>query len=126
MDSTSSRIGERTYTGTLAFLSLIHSPMLGYSLILPQGGHNFRTWNRELPQSLEWLSHRLTPALSADSSGATGRQLARAARNLASVAEPARSTQQAGLRAQEHRGSLPHGRQRLPGQRPEPRRAGPS
>ena len=33
------------------------------SLFLPQGGHNFTTWNRELPQSLEWLSARLQPAI---------------------------------------------------------------
>jgi enterochelin esterase-like enzyme len=59
---TSSRVGERTYPGTLAFLRLIHAPMSGYSLILPQGGHNYGTWDRELPQCLEWLSKRLTPA----------------------------------------------------------------
>ncbi|GEM_PF-434009 len=56
---TSSRVGEKTYPGTLAFLRLVHPPMRGYSLILPQGGHNFRTWHRELPQSLEWLLARL-------------------------------------------------------------------
>ena len=38
----------------------IHPPMRGYSLIIPQGGHNFRTWDRELPPSLEWLSRRLS------------------------------------------------------------------
>jgi hypothetical protein len=26
------------------------------------GGHNFRTWDRELPPSLVWLSRRLSPA----------------------------------------------------------------
>jgi S-formylglutathione hydrolase FrmB len=60
---TSSRVGERGYPAALAFLRLIRPPMQGYSLILPQGGHNYRTWNRELPQSLEWLSKRLTPAV---------------------------------------------------------------
>src|SRR6266567_3131952 len=59
---TSSRVGEKDLPGTLAFLRLIHYPMRGYSLLVPQGGHNFRTWQRELPQSLEWLSQRLTPA----------------------------------------------------------------
>ena len=59
---TSSRIGERTYQGTLAFLQLIRPPMRGYSLILPQGGHNFTSWGRELPQSLIWLSQRLRAA----------------------------------------------------------------
>jgi enterochelin esterase-like enzyme len=57
---TSSWVGERTLAGTLAFLREIHPPMRGYSLIIPQGGHNFRTWNRELPPSLEWLSHMLS------------------------------------------------------------------
>jgi S-formylglutathione hydrolase FrmB len=28
-----------------------------------QGGHNYRTWVRQLPQSLEWLNQRLTPAV---------------------------------------------------------------
>jgi enterochelin esterase-like enzyme len=59
---TSSCIGEKDLPGTLAFVRLIRPPMQGYSLILPQGGHNYRTWVRELPQSLEWLSQRLTPA----------------------------------------------------------------
>jgi enterochelin esterase-like enzyme len=57
---TSSWVGEQTLPGTLAFLREIHPPMRGYSLIIPQGGHNFRTWSRELPPSLEWLSRRLS------------------------------------------------------------------
>jgi len=57
---TSSRTGERSLPGTLAFLHEIRPPMRGYSLIIPQGGHNFRTWNRELAPSLEWLSRHLS------------------------------------------------------------------
>ncbi len=60
---TSSEVGERSLPGTLSFLRLIRPPMRGFSLIVPQGGHNYRTWNRELPQSLEWLTRRLTPAV---------------------------------------------------------------
>jgi enterochelin esterase-like enzyme len=60
--ATTSRSGELSYPGTLYFLRNVHPPMHGYSLILPQGGHNYRTWDRELPQSLEWLSKRLAPA----------------------------------------------------------------
>jgi enterochelin esterase-like enzyme len=56
---TSSKIGEKTYPGTLAFVSLVRPPMQVYTLYLPQGGHNFRTWIRELPQALVWLSKRL-------------------------------------------------------------------
>jgi enterochelin esterase-like enzyme len=70
---TSSRVGERSLPGTLAFLQLIHAPMHGYSLILPQGGHNYRTWDRQLPQSLEWLSKRLTPAVPQQSGAALQR-----------------------------------------------------
>ncbi|HXP21519.1 MAG TPA: alpha/beta hydrolase-fold protein [Streptosporangiaceae bacterium] len=58
----SSDSGEKNLPGTIAFLSLIHPPMRGYSLILRQGGHNYFTWRRELPQSLEWLSSELSPA----------------------------------------------------------------
>jgi len=37
--------------------------MHGYSLFLQQGGHNYGTWVRQLPQSLEWLNQRLTPVV---------------------------------------------------------------
>jgi enterochelin esterase-like enzyme len=60
---TSSLVGEKTYPGTVQFLRLIKPPMRGYSLFLPQGGHNFQSWGRELPQALEWLSMRLRPAV---------------------------------------------------------------
>jgi enterochelin esterase-like enzyme len=57
---TSSWVGEQTLPGTLAFLRLIHPPMRGYSLIIPQGGHNFHTWRGELPPSLKWLGSHLS------------------------------------------------------------------
>jgi enterochelin esterase-like enzyme len=60
---TSSKVGERTYGGTLRFVSLVKPPMQAYTLYLAQGGHNFATWGRELPQALAWLSARLTPAV---------------------------------------------------------------
>jgi S-formylglutathione hydrolase FrmB len=59
---TSSRQGELDLPGTLAFLKLIRPPMRGYSLIVPSGGHNYGTWQGQLPQSLEWLNQRLSPA----------------------------------------------------------------
>jgi Putative esterase len=68
----SSRVGERTYPGTLAFLNLIRPPMRGYWLFLPQGGHNYTSWGRELPPSLIWLSQRLRPAVPQASGPATG------------------------------------------------------
>jgi enterochelin esterase-like enzyme len=55
----SSASGEKSLPGTLGFLRLVKPPMRGYALILPRGGHNYYTWRRELPQSLEWLSRRL-------------------------------------------------------------------
>jgi S-formylglutathione hydrolase FrmB len=30
------------------------------SIILPSGGHNFNTWKREIPPTLQWLSTKLT------------------------------------------------------------------
>jgi S-formylglutathione hydrolase FrmB len=59
---TSSVQGELTYGGTVHFVSLVRPPMRVYTLYLPQGGHNFGTWDRELPAALRWLSERLTPA----------------------------------------------------------------
>jgi S-formylglutathione hydrolase FrmB len=29
------------------------------SIILESGGHNFNTWRREIPATLEWVSGRL-------------------------------------------------------------------
>jgi S-formylglutathione hydrolase FrmB len=58
---TTSRMGEDDYQPTLRFLSMVRPPMHGYGLILPVGGHNFRTWEREIGQALGWLSPRLTP-----------------------------------------------------------------
>lgn len=57
----STAIGEQTLPATMRFLRLIRPPMRGYSLILPQGGHNYFTWRRMVPQSLQWLSQRLSP-----------------------------------------------------------------
>ncbi|MEV7803818.1 alpha/beta hydrolase-fold protein [Microbispora sp. NPDC088329] len=56
---TSSRQGESDYQATERFLSAVKPPMRASSLILPSGGHNFATWNRELPQALPWLAQQL-------------------------------------------------------------------
>lgn len=60
---------EKVYPGTRAFLRVIRAPMRGYSLYLPQGGHNYHNWYRLLPQCLEWLSQRLTPAQPTSAAG---------------------------------------------------------
>lgn len=56
---TSSKVGESDYGATLRFLAAVKPPMQASSLILPSGGHNFDTWNRELPQALPWLAQQL-------------------------------------------------------------------
>ncbi|MFE6751838.1 alpha/beta hydrolase [Kitasatospora purpeofusca] len=50
---------------TEAFVAATRSPMkVSYSM-LETGGHNFETWSKLLPSSLEWISQRLTvPAAS--------------------------------------------------------------
>ena len=59
----SSRQGEYDYPATERFIAAVKGPMQVSSLILPSGGHNFATWNRETPQALRWLGARLrTPA----------------------------------------------------------------
>ncbi|MEV4097337.1 alpha/beta hydrolase [Streptosporangium saharense] len=64
---TSSEKGESDYADTRAFLALARDPMRAASLILPSGGHNFNTWNREIPQVLPWLGQQLhTPARSTE------------------------------------------------------------
>ncbi|MEW9547084.1 alpha/beta hydrolase [Nonomuraea sp. NPDC050783] len=57
---TTSRRGEADYRATRRFLAAVRPPMRASSLILPSGGHNFNTWNRELPQALPWLAQQLT------------------------------------------------------------------
>jgi enterochelin esterase-like enzyme len=55
----SSRQGEFDYKATQQFVAAVRAPMRVSSLILPSGGHNFDTWNRETPQALRWLGARL-------------------------------------------------------------------
>ncbi|MFD8215285.1 alpha/beta hydrolase-fold protein [Streptomyces sp. NPDC059697] len=59
---TSSKVGEHNYKETLKFISLVQSKQRTRiaSIILDSGGHNFNTWRREIPATLEWLSGRLS------------------------------------------------------------------
>ncbi|WP_073926600.1 alpha/beta hydrolase-fold protein [Streptomyces sp. CB03911] len=59
---------EEDYAATQAFLgvaqqaSVAHPELRVDSLFLDDGGHNFDSWRRELPASLEWMSdHLATP-----------------------------------------------------------------
>ncbi|MET9257964.1 alpha/beta hydrolase-fold protein [Streptomyces sp. NPDC003717] len=58
---TSSKVGETNYQETLEFIDRAkrRGPTRVSSIILDSGGHNFNTWRREIPATLEWLGERL-------------------------------------------------------------------
>jgi enterochelin esterase-like enzyme len=67
----SSRQGEYDYKATEQFIGAVKAPMAVSSLILPSGGHNFETWNRETPLALRWLgAHLKVPGGPAAGAGA--------------------------------------------------------
>ena len=51
--------GHDGYPDTRRFLSEVKPPMQVTAMVMSHGGHNFRTWDRELPTALHWLSGRL-------------------------------------------------------------------
>ncbi|MFE7230587.1 alpha/beta hydrolase [Streptomyces sp. NPDC002405] len=55
---TSSRLGENNYRSTLRFIDAVKATNRTRiaSIILDSGGHNFNTWRREIPATLQWLS----------------------------------------------------------------------
>ncbi|WKX74258.1 esterase family protein [Streptomyces sp. XD-27] len=55
-----SREGEKNYPQAREFLDAVKPPMRAESIVLDRGSHNFRTWRRELPASLEWMGRQLT------------------------------------------------------------------
>ena len=58
----SSRIGEANYKDTLKFIDQVKATNVTRvaSIILDSGGHNFNTWRREIPATLQWISGRLS------------------------------------------------------------------
>ncbi|WP_406438936.1 alpha/beta hydrolase-fold protein [Streptomyces sp. NBC_00631] len=58
---TSSKVGETNYKATLKFIASVEATKLTRisSIILDSGGHNFNTWRREIPATLQWISGRL-------------------------------------------------------------------
>ncbi|MGG8406610.1 alpha/beta hydrolase [Streptomyces sp. 12297] len=58
---TTSRQGEPNRGATQEFVRRVRHPARVSSITLDHGGHNFRTWLREIPPSLAWLSGRLGP-----------------------------------------------------------------
>jgi S-formylglutathione hydrolase FrmB len=59
----SSLVGELDYPQTVQFVKLVRPPMKIYTDYVPEGGHNFSTWETEMLPALRWLSARLSPAL---------------------------------------------------------------
>lgn len=59
---TTSRRGEGNLKGTRDFIAKVRAPARVSSITLDSGGHNFGTWNREVPPALVWLSGRLSAA----------------------------------------------------------------
>ncbi|MFE9098306.1 alpha/beta hydrolase [Streptomyces sp. NPDC007264] len=59
---TSSKLGEPNYKSTLKFIAQVQAKKRTRisSIILDSGGHNFNTWRREIPGTLQWMSGRLS------------------------------------------------------------------
>ncbi|MEU2871833.1 alpha/beta hydrolase-fold protein [Streptomyces olivoreticuli] len=58
---TSSKQGEHNYDDTLKFIDAAKKhPTRVSSMILDSGGHNFNTWRREIPGTLQWMGSRLS------------------------------------------------------------------
>ena len=51
--------GADGYRSAKQFLGLVHAPMSADEIVLDHGGHNFETWNREIPSALRWLGRHL-------------------------------------------------------------------
>ncbi|MFC8350467.1 alpha/beta hydrolase [Streptomyces sp. NPDC057280] len=58
----SSKVGESNYKDTLKFIERVKATDRTRisSIILESGGHNFNTWRREIPATLQWMSGRLS------------------------------------------------------------------
>ncbi|HEY3603718.1 MAG TPA: alpha/beta hydrolase-fold protein [Sporichthyaceae bacterium] len=50
--------GDDGYQVALRWLQDVKAPMAADELALDHGGHNFRTWGREIPYAMHWLSER--------------------------------------------------------------------
>ncbi|HXR69182.1 alpha/beta hydrolase [Actinocrinis sp.] len=61
---TTSRTGESNYGPTMQFARDAKSPMRVSTLVRASGGHNFNTWNAEVPAALQWLSSHLAASAS--------------------------------------------------------------
>ncbi|WP_171166499.1 esterase family protein [Streptomyces sp. I05A-00742] len=58
---TTSKQGEHNYKDTMKFIDLAAKhPTRVSSMVLESGGHNFNTWRREIPGTLQWMGSRLS------------------------------------------------------------------
>ncbi|MFJ6100751.1 alpha/beta hydrolase [Streptomyces sp. NPDC092359] len=57
---TTSKRGESNLRDTREFIKRVKSPASVSSIVLDSGGHNFNTWNREIPPGMVWLSGKLS------------------------------------------------------------------
>jgi S-formylglutathione hydrolase FrmB len=51
--------GADGYRSAQRLLALVRPPMSAEEIVLSHGGHNFATWNLEIPRALVWISRRL-------------------------------------------------------------------
>ncbi|MET9882044.1 alpha/beta hydrolase-fold protein [Streptomyces sp. NPDC006430] len=56
---TTSLQGEENYKPTQKFIEKVKAPARISSITLDHGGHNFNTWRREIPPTLQWIGSRL-------------------------------------------------------------------
>lgn len=54
-----SETGYEGYRAAQRFLALIRPPMSAQEVVVAHGGHNFESWNLELPRALRFLSEQL-------------------------------------------------------------------
>lgn len=62
--------GPYGYVDTRRFVALVRPPLRVTTLVLPTGGHDFGTWEKEMPTALDWMSARLAAVGSTTSGGA--------------------------------------------------------
>ncbi|MFC4048900.1 alpha/beta hydrolase [Actinomadura syzygii] len=55
----SADVGEKTFPSARTFMKAARPPLMVDELLLPSGGHNFKTFRKYIPPSIRWLSARL-------------------------------------------------------------------
>ncbi|TYB48085.1 alpha/beta hydrolase [Actinomadura chibensis] len=55
----SADVGEKTFPSARVFMRAARPPLTVDELLLPSGGHNFKTFRKYIPPSIRWLSARL-------------------------------------------------------------------